>query len=73
MIKADGSVKRRKNGVGDIGWFDEELCSHFWTVWGNWPENSYGMWGEGTGCPKTYEINFAKGSPILLRIIIASS
>jgi hypothetical protein len=34
LIKVDASVKRRKNGVGDTGLFDVELCSKFWTVLG---------------------------------------
>jgi len=45
MIKVGASVKRRKNGVGYTGRFDEELCSQFWTVWGSWAKNSYGKAG----------------------------
>jgi len=64
MFNVDVSVTRRKNGVGDTGRFEEELCSQFWTVWGSWARNSYGRLGEWTGCPEPKENNFAKNSPI---------
>jgi len=57
-------VKRRKDGVGDAGRFNEELCSQFWTVRGSWVKNSNGRRGVGTECSERKENNFAKNSPI---------
>lgn len=73
MIKVGTSVKRRKNGVGYTGPFDEELCSHFWTVWGSWPTTAMVRLGEGQGVPKQRINNFAKNSPIFPRMTSTSS
>jgi hypothetical protein len=67
------SVKRGKNGVGDTGLFDEELCSQFWTVWDSWVKNGYGKRGEVTGCSEPKENIFAKNSPIFPQMTSASS